>query len=193
MRRFVERNRRPFGVPPSGRKDQSDPRKRGTPNEWDFETLTLVALYCHPSLDVARAQWAVAQAGIKTAGARPNPAANVSPQYTSNSPSGASPWIPSLAFDGVIETAGKRGYRIDQAKQLSESARLNLASQAWQVRSSLRTSLLDYAVARRRVVLLQNVQDAQQQLLRLLEGRRHRCDGADDPACGLDPDAGRPR
>jgi len=133
--------------------------------------LTLVALYYHPSLDVARAQWAVAQAGIRTAGQRPNPAANLAPQYTSNSPSGESPWVAALTFEPVIETAGKRGYRIEQAKQLSESARLKLASQAWQVRSGLRTSLLNYAAARQRIVLLQNVRDAQQQLLKLLEGR----------------------
>jgi outer membrane protein TolC len=139
--------------------------------EWDSGTLTLVALYYHPSLDVARAQWAVARAGIKTAGARPNPAANLAPQYTSNAPSGESPWIAALTFDGTIETAGKRGYRIEQAKHTSESARLNLASQAWQVRSRLRTSLLDYAAAHRRIVLVQNVRDAQQQILNLLEGR----------------------
>jgi len=171
LRKFIEQNRAPFGVPPLGGKDQSDPRKRGTPNEWDFDTLTLVALYYHPSLDVARAQWAVAQAGIKTAGQRPNPAVNLAPQYTSNSPSGESPWVAALTFDGVIETAGKRGYRVEQAKATSESARLKLAAQAWQVRSGLRTSLLDYAVARQRIVLLQNVRDAQQQLLKLLEGR----------------------
>ncbi len=139
--------------------------------EWDFDTLTLVALYYHPSLDVARAQWAVAQAGIRTAGQRPNPSVNLAPQYTTNSPSGESPWVATLTFDGVIETAGKRGYRIEQAQQLSESARLKLASQAWQVRSGLRTALLDYAVARQRLVLLQNVREAQQQLLRLLEAR----------------------
>jgi outer membrane protein, heavy metal efflux system len=171
LQEFIEQNRKPFGVPPSGGKDLSDPRKRGTPNEWDFETLTLVALYYHPSLDVARAQWAVAQAGITTAGARPNPAANLSPQYTSNSPSGESPWVAALTIEPIIETAGKRGYRIEQAKQVSESARLSLAAQAWQVRSGLRTSLLDYATARQRVILLQNVRDAQQQLLTLLEGR----------------------
>jgi outer membrane protein, heavy metal efflux system len=138
---------------------------------WDFDTLSLVAIYYHPSLDVARAQWAVAQAGIKTAGQRPNPAVNLAPQYVSNSPSGESPWVAALTFDGLIETAGKRGYRVDQAKQLSEAARLNLAAQAWQVRSRLRTGLLDYAVARHRVVLLQNAQDAQQQMLKLLEER----------------------
>src|SRR5438094_8005283 len=40
---------------------------------WELKTLTLAASYYHPSLDVARAQWSVAQAGIRTAGGRPNP------------------------------------------------------------------------------------------------------------------------
>jgi outer membrane protein, heavy metal efflux system len=30
--------------------------KEWPPQEWDFDTLTLAALYYHPSLDVARAQ-----------------------------------------------------------------------------------------------------------------------------------------
>jgi cobalt-zinc-cadmium efflux system outer membrane protein len=154
LRKFIEQNRRPEAS-----------------QQWDFDTLTLAALYYHPSLDVARAQWAVAQAGIRTAGQRPNPAVDLAPQYTTNSPSGESPWVATLLFDGIIETAGKRGYRIEEAKAVSESARLKLAAQAWQVRSGLRTSLLDYAAARQRVALLQSVRDAQQQLLRLLEGR----------------------
>jgi cobalt-zinc-cadmium efflux system outer membrane protein len=174
LKKFVEQNLKRVGssqltVPSS---QSTDNRQLTTVNwQWDFDTLTLVALYYHPSLDVARAQWAVAQAGITTAGARPNPAATAAPQYASNSPSGESPWIAALTFDATIETAGKRGHRIEQAKQISESARLSLASQAWQVRSRLRTSLLDNVVARRRVALLQNVRDAQQQVLKLLEGR----------------------
>ncbi len=170
LKRFIERNHgRALGS-----RSQAPPASSLQPpasQEWDFDTLTLVALYYHPSLDVARAQWAVAQAGIRTAGRRPNPSANLAPQYTTNSPSGESPWVVTLTFDGVIETAGKRGYRIEQAKAASESARLKLASQAWQVRSGLRTSLLNYEVARQRVALLRNVRDAQQQLLKLLEGR----------------------
>jgi len=35
------------------------------PAAWNFETLTLVALYYHPGLEWARAQWGVASAGIK--------------------------------------------------------------------------------------------------------------------------------
>ena len=40
---------------------------------WDFQSLTLAAFYFHPSLDVARAQWGVAKAGVQSAGGRPNP------------------------------------------------------------------------------------------------------------------------
>src|SRR5262245_43171346 len=39
---------------------------------WELSALTLAALYYHPSLDVARAQWQVSQASVLTAGARPN-------------------------------------------------------------------------------------------------------------------------
>ena len=139
--------------------------------EWDFRTLTLVALYYHPSLDVARARWAIAQAGVTTAGGRPNPTVGLSPQYTSNAESGVSPWVASITFDIPIETAGKRAYRIAQAEQVSESARLGIAAQAWQVRSTLRASLLDHVAAQRRAAMLQDVFDTQQQVLNLLEGR----------------------
>src|SRR5262249_29704598 len=49
--------------------------------KWDLGTLTVAALYYHPSLEVARAQWRVAEAGIATAGARPNPTLSITPQY----------------------------------------------------------------------------------------------------------------
>ena len=37
--------------------------------KWDLSALTLAALYYNPSLEVACAQWRVAEAGIATAGA----------------------------------------------------------------------------------------------------------------------------
>jgi outer membrane protein TolC len=138
---------------------------------WDFPALTLAALYYHPSLDVARAQWGLAQAGIRTAHGRPNPTLTATPEYTVNPDSGMSPWVATITLDIPIETAGKRGYRIARAQQLSEAARLNLAVQAWQVRSHLRLALLEHATAQRRATLLQNQFDAQQQLLNLLEQR----------------------
>src|SRR5262245_25079951 len=49
--------------------------------DWDIDMLTLAAFHYHPSLEVARAQWAVAQGGEKTAGQRPNPTLTVTPTY----------------------------------------------------------------------------------------------------------------
>jgi len=73
--------------------------------KWDLGTLTLAALYYHPSLEVARAQWHVAEAGIATAGARPNPTLTITPQYVANAAMGAPMWDITSALDWPIETA----------------------------------------------------------------------------------------
>lgn len=131
---------------------------------WDFESLNLAALYFNSSLDVARAQWQVALGGTKTAAARPNPTLNAVPGYDFSATDGLSPWIPAVTFDLPIETAGKRGYRKAEARHLSESARLNIAATAWQVRSNLRSSLIDFSAARKRETLLQNQRSAQEKI-----------------------------
>lgn len=135
---------------------------------WDLEMLTLAAFYYHPSLEVARAQWAVARGGETTAGQRPNPTLNVTPGYNSTTflPS---PWLPLGFFDIPIEMAGKRGHRRAQAAQMSAAARLNLVTVAWQVRSTLRASLLDLATAGQREALLQTQIALQQQVVQRLD------------------------
>ena len=139
--------------------------------EWDFDLLTLAALYYHPGLDVARAKWNVAQAGIATAGMRPNPGINVNAQRNADAPGGISPWTLGLNLDIPVETAGKRGYRIDQAHYLSEAARLAIASTAWQVRSRVRSTLLDLYFARQTQTVLLQQQNFQQNNVALLEHR----------------------
>jgi outer membrane protein, heavy metal efflux system len=138
---------------------------------WDFETLTLAAFYFHPSLDVARAQWQTATAGIVTARGRPNPSITVTPEYSLNPPPGISPWLPSVTWDIPIETAGKRGHRVARARELSEAARLNIATTAWQVRSRLRFSVLEWNSARRRADLLREQQSLQEKVIGQLEQR----------------------
>ncbi len=140
------------------------------PVSLDFETLTLVAFYYHPSLDVARADWAAASAGVHTANEVPNPTAGVSLLHEPV-PDAPAPWIPALMFDIPIETAGKRGLRTDQAKHLSESARLNIASAAWQVRSRVRSTLLDFVSGRQRVECLQHQVELQQNITRRFESQ----------------------
>lgn len=144
--------------------------------QWDFDLLTLAALYYHPDLDVARAKWNVAQAGIDTAGMRPNPGISVYTQPGAGAPSagvpgGISPGTLGLNLDIPVETAGKRGYRIDQTQYLSEAARLAIASAAWHVRSRLRSALLDLYFARQKQTALLQQQNLQQNNVALLEHR----------------------
>jgi cobalt-zinc-cadmium efflux system outer membrane protein len=142
------------------------------PSTWDLRALTLAAMYYHPDLDVARAQWGVAQAGRITAGELPNPAASARAGYNSTTPvSQVTPWIPEASLDIPIETAGKRGYRIAQARNLSEAARLNILSVAWEVRSRLRQAFLDLFASRQAESLLQAQLAFQAESLKILEAR----------------------
>ena len=126
---------------------------------WGLHSLTLASFFYHPDLDVARAQWAVAEAGRITAGERPNPDINLSVEYNSSlKGSDAQIWSPELTFDITIETAGKRGYRISQARQLSRSAYLNIRSVAWQVRSRLRQAFLELYAALQQYTILDRQQ-----------------------------------
>ena len=137
-------------------------------NAWDFETLTWAAFYFHPDLDIARAQWAVAQGGQTTAAQRPNPVLTATPGYDTTT-SIPSPWIPLTFLDVPIETAGKRKYRRAEAAQLAEAARLNIANVAWQVRSELRTALIEFSSAEQHLKLLQRQVDLQTRIVALLQ------------------------
>jgi outer membrane protein TolC len=138
--------------------------------KWDFEMLTLAAFYYHPSLEVARADWRVAAGGVETAAERPNPTVTESLAYEP-APDAFSPWIPGLVFDLPLETAGKRRFRTEQARHLSESARLNIATTAWQVRSQLRAALLDFSSARQRVALLERQAALRKDLVNRMQGQ----------------------
>jgi outer membrane protein TolC len=139
--------------------------------KWDLTTLTLAAFYFHPSLDVARAHWQVVEAGVLTAGARPNPILSVTPQFISNAAAGATPWDITSVLDWPIETAGKRARRIEGAEQLATAARLGIDAAAWQVRSDLRLRLLEFAAARLRTESLVRELAAQHEVVALLEQR----------------------
>ncbi len=142
------------------------------PKAWDFETLNWVALYYNPSLEVARAQWALARGSIVTGAERPNPSVNFSPGYDFNPAAGTiSPWFLGGSFDVPIETAGKREKRISQAQWAAEAARQNVLVAAWQVRGDLRQALIELNSAIQREKLARNQAAAQQHVTDLLEQR----------------------
>jgi len=145
---------------------------RWPPAQWDLEMLTLAAFFYQPGLEVARAQWRVAQAEVQTAGGRPNPTLTAGPGYNFSAASGLTPWMPFGSLDLPLETAGKRHHRIARAEHLSAAARLNLATTAWSVRSNVRAGLLEATTARRRVAILSAQTSLTLQIVTSLEQRQ---------------------
>ena len=143
----------------------------GPDDSWDLKQLTLVAFYYQPALAESRAQLLVAQAAEITAGQHPNPSVSVDPGYDWQIPGNFSPWLVPVTTDIPIETAGKRGKRISQSKHLIESARWNLVGAVWQVRSQIRTALLNLYSSREILALASQQQAAQSNVVRLLEGQ----------------------
>ncbi len=142
---------------------------RGEP--WGLKALTLAAFYYQPALAEARASLRAAQATRITAGERPNPTLSVTPGYDAGVPGAVHPWIVPLSFDWPIETAGKRGYRLAEARYLAVAARWELVGSVWQVRSRLRAALLALYTARLSESLLAREESTQQDIVRLLEGQ----------------------
>jgi outer membrane protein, heavy metal efflux system len=136
-----------------------------SPPKWDLHALTLVAFYFHPDLDDARAAAAVSRGAVITAGQRPNP--QISPSLTLDTTTSPA-WIPSLGLLIPIETAGKRGHRLAQARNLERAAQLRVVRVAWDVRSRVRRTLIDYLAARRAEEVLGREQAIQDQIVDLL-------------------------
>ncbi|MEM5383804.1 TolC family protein [Paraburkholderia phymatum] len=139
---------------------------------WNEQMLTLAAWYYSPSLDIARAQWGTAKAGIDVAAAIPNPVLQLPFQYATPNPGPGAPYITGPSLDIPIETAGKRGYRMDQASHLSEAARLAIGSEAWKVRGQVRDALIALYAARERTAFLSRKADDEQQIVRMVTKRR---------------------
>jgi outer membrane protein TolC len=135
---------------------------------WNVDRLTLAAYFYSPDLDLARANLANAQAAAVTAGARPNPSVGLGAGYESTPDS---PYLWNIDFALPIETAGKRGYRVLEASQLTEAARVSLAETAWQVRMKVRSALLAYLNAEKQVDALKREEQARVAKFHLLETR----------------------
>jgi outer membrane protein, heavy metal efflux system len=129
---------------------------------WDLQTLSLAALYFNPALDVARARLATAEGAIVTASARPNPTVDFVPGVPT-------PYLLTQDFLLLIETAGKRGRRVQIAQNLNQAARLDLADSAWTVIIGARLALLNYLVASRNVELLRSEQQVRQDQIGILD------------------------
>lgn len=141
------------------------------PREWNLDNLTLVAFFFNPELDAARAKLATTEAAQISAAQRPNPVLQLPLQRTLNPKVGDSPWTLGFGLDIPIETAGKRGYRMDEAAYLVTASRLRLSNVAWGIRSQLREHLLALWSTSERTKLVQHQVELDQALVSMLEKR----------------------
>jgi outer membrane protein TolC len=132
------------------------------PKTWNLQTLSIAALYFNPTLDLARARVARADAAVVTAGARPNPTLGISPGIPS-------PYLFTLDFAVPIETAGKRRYRVQSARNLDLAAQLDFADSEWTVLSGVRLALLNYLLASRSLELVRSEEQVRADQVSILE------------------------
>lgn len=131
---------------------------------WNLKMLSLTAVYFSPTLDAARARVSEAQAAIVTAGARPNPSFSLSPGIPS-------PYLLTLDTSVPVETAKKRGHRIQLARSLDQAARFDLADSVWKIRSGVRTTLLNYLLASLNLEALHSEELVRAARVKMLEER----------------------
>jgi len=146
------------------------------PATWDLQALSIAAFYFNPVLDEARARIAQSRAAMLTAAARPNPTLNVAPGIPS-------PYLLTLDLSVPLETAGKRGYRVQEARSLDQAARFDLADSAWKVRSLVRAALLNCLTASQRLGLLRSEAEFRGDRVNLLE---HMVSAGEIPRSDLD-------
>lgn len=139
-------------------------------NSWDLSSLTVAALYFHPDMEIARSKLQLARAGVTTAGQIPNPVLSFSPTQHGVIVD-PSPWTVGLLVNLVLELGGKREKRVEQARELVEAARQDLATASWQVRGSVRSAMLDLWAAEGRRALGGRRQAVQEEVVAVLDRR----------------------
>jgi outer membrane protein, heavy metal efflux system len=161
------------------------------PARWDAAALTAAALGFRSGIGLARAQAQRASASITTAGARPNPTLSLTPEISSNAAAASSPWSPMLSISWPIETAGKRGHRIDQARAQALSARYALFGEVVRTHAEIARALADRDAAARSAASLAQQRDAADALAehwrnRVAQGVASRVEAAPLEAARLD-------
>lgn len=138
---------------------------------WRLEELVYAALFFSPDLDVARAQWRAAESAKSTASIKSIPTVNSNISHSNQANGDIRPYALGLSIDIPIETANKRGIRIDSATHLSEIAKLEIAQTAWQLRNQITEAFYAYQLNQKLVGLLENEQASRQEIVAIYQKR----------------------
>jgi cobalt-zinc-cadmium efflux system outer membrane protein len=142
------------------------------PSEWGLRELTLVALYFHADLDVARARAAAARAQQAAAGARDPMGLRVGPQYHSRElEEDNGPWTLGLELEIPLAATDRRAARVERSAFEADAAELDIAATAWAVRAGVRDAMAELQDAGQAVALLEAQIANRREVLALIERR----------------------
>jgi cobalt-zinc-cadmium efflux system outer membrane protein len=138
------------------------------PDALELQMLIFIGYYYSADLDVARAQVAAAEAGIRAAGERVNPSLGLQAGYNRN-PESHGEYAASPSFR--IETAGKRGYRILRAEREADAALTGLVEAGWHLRSRVRAAFFNHLLANERLDLVRREQSIRAEIVQIFDRR----------------------
>lgn len=139
--------------------------------QWGLEELTYCALFFHPSLDVARAQWRAAMLSENIAAEKPIPAINGHIAHSNNANQDISPYSFGFSIDIAVDTANKRDIRLENARHLSQAAKLEIAQTAWELRNKVAQSFYEHQLNQQLIKLLLDDQRLRQEIVNLYQKR----------------------
>ncbi|TXI38653.1 MAG: TolC family protein [Methylophilus methylotrophus] len=138
---------------------------------WDIDSLTLSALYFHPVLKVATSDYAVALAGITSAGLRPQVGLNGHLSHSNRANGDINPWAYGLQVDIPVITANKRQINIEIAQYQADIAKIQISETAWMLRQQLSMDLIQLAEQQAMQANLARLQKSQEALLAAYQKR----------------------
>lgn len=142
------------------------------PRQWGLRELTLVALYFHPDMRIARARADLARAQRDSAGAQADIGARIKPEYHARElPEDNGPWTLGLELEIPLAAQGKRNARIERGAFLADAADIDVAAAAWGVRARVRDGFIDLRSDREALAMLDLQIAARREMLGLVERR----------------------
>jgi outer membrane protein TolC len=118
---------------------------------WSARRLALAAEFFRPDRERWLSRVREGEAGLITAGARPQPGVTTDVEYAFSDPQGSSRW--GLAVSGILtlELGGKRGARIARARAANLAARATVRDEEWQLVTGVYRAVLALGHARLRL------------------------------------------
>ncbi|MEQ1487630.1 MAG: TolC family protein [Methylotenera sp.] len=137
--------------------------------QWNLDALTYCALFFHPSLNVARAQWRAAETAELAAATKTLPTINGHLAHSDDE--AKKPFAFGLSIDIPIESNNKRDIRIENARHLSQAAKLEIAQTAWQLRNNIAQTRSELQFNFHQINVLDDERALRQEIVSLFQKR----------------------